>query len=55
MKFMGSYSVFHISKHHARIDESLRIKNAKWVNDLCSMMLQFIKQLTYINIKSHLN
>eukprot|EP00347_Sterkiella_histriomuscorum_P004436 403360465 len=60
MKFMGSYTVFHQTKQHIRIDESLRIIQAKWVKNLCQMVVHFsnnslalLSSATQIRILAH--
>ena len=45
MKFLGAYSVFHTTKSNlgalSELNNSVRIKNAKWVKNLCQMIVQF--------------
>jgi hypothetical protein len=41
MKFMGAYSVFHTSKHQNVLRDHIMIRSAKWVKDLCMMVLHF--------------
>lgn len=60
MKFMGAYSVFHSSKHQQVLNSHLTIKNAKWVKDLCQMVIQFsnnsialLSSFTQLRILAH--
>lgn len=59
MKFLGAYSVFH-SKHHDAFKEHLTIKSAKWVKDLCQIIVHFsnnsialISSFTQLRILAH--
>ena len=45
MKFLGAYSVFHTTKSNSgapsELNNTVKIKNAKWVKNLCQMIVQF--------------
>ena len=39
MKFLGAFSIYHVAKNQEAINENLRIKTAKWVKNLCMMVI----------------
>ncbi|CDW90006.1 wd-40 repeat-containing protein [Stylonychia lemnae] len=41
MKFLGAYSVYHTTKNESRVESTTKIISAKWVKNLCQMVIHF--------------